>query len=244
MSTIFWLRKPMPDPKLRLVCLPYAGGTASVFREWVRLASEGLEVCPVELPGRGARLGQPLLLSVQEIVDHIIPSLSALMDRPLALFGHSMGGLVAYELCREIVRCGLPQPIHLFVSASPDPRIPRSGPAASKAPKNELIRRLAEMGGTPPAVLASKELMDLVLPIIRADFCAMENFQHQDGPALPVPVTVIGGTGDRLVSSDHLDGWRSLASSVSTVFVPGNHFFIHHSKEHVMSIILDKVFAA
>lgn len=244
MSTTFWFRKPVPDPRLRLVCLPYAGGTASVFREWVKLAPESLEVCPMEFPGHGARFGQPLLSSVQEIVEHVIPSVALLMDRPVAIFGHSMGGLVAYELCREIIRRGLPRPVHLFVSASPDPRLPRSGPSASQASDDVLIRRLGEMGGTPPAVLESEELMDLMLPIIRADFGALENFRHQDGPILSVPMTVIGGIGDTLVPSGNLEGWQALADSVSTVYVPGQHFFIHDSQQRVVDIVVRKVFAS
>lgn len=243
MSTTFWLRKPMLAPELRLICLPYAGGSASVFREWARLAPKGMEVCPAELPGHGARFGQPLLSSVQEIVEHLLSSVVPLMDRPLALFGHSMGGLVAYELCREIVRRGLPRPVHLFVSAAPDPRTTPSAPAASTAPDTELIRRLEEMGGTPQEVLESQDLMGLALPIIRADFGALENFRYQGGPVLPVPVTVIGGTRDTLVSSINLDGWRTLACRVSTVLVPGCHFFIHDSPERVIDIISDTLFA-
>ena len=242
MSTTFWFRKPNPDPRLRLICLPYAGGTALVFREWGELAPEGLEVCPIELPGHGARFGQPLLSSVQEIVEHIIPSVALLMDRPVAIFGHSMGGLVAYELCREIIRRGLPHPVHLFVSASPDPRLPRSN--TSQAPDDVLIRHLGEMGGTPLAVLQSDEMMALALPIIRAYLGALENFQHQDGPVLSVPMTVIGGTGDTLVPSGKLEGWQALADSVSTVYVPGRHFFIHDSQQRVIDIVARKVFAS
>lgn len=236
MNGPLWLRRPLADPEVRLVCLPYAGGSAVVYREWQHLAPPWLEVCPVEYPGHGARLGQAPLKEVGHIVADAAGAVKGLMDRPVALFGHSMGGLIAYELARWMVWEKSCPPVHLFISASPEPRGPRS-PASSRLSDEDMVQTLAEMGGTPQAVLDSPELLELALPVIRADFAALESYEHADHPRLPVPVTVIGGREDSVVAPERLLGWRECATEVGVHDVPGGHFFIHDLPRHLVAMV-------
>lgn len=237
MNGALWLRRPLPGARARLVCLPYAGGAARVFRDWQRLAPDWLEVCPVEYPGHGARMGQVPLDDIDTMVRDVAAELDPLPSLPTVLFGHSMGGLVAYELARWMVESGGPQPVHLFVSASPDPRGER-GPANSTLPADELVQSLADMGGTPRAVLESPELMELALPVVRADFAALESYHHGERPLLPVPLTVIGGLDDTLVGLDQLEGWRECATEVTMNHLPGGHFFLHDTHDELLDLVV------
>ncbi len=232
----FCARRPRPAAAARLVCLPYAGGGASVYRRWDHLAPQHVEVCPVELPGRGARMGEAPFLRLPPLVRALADALEPLLDRPFAFFGHSMGGLVAFELARLLRRRGWPQPCHLFVSASPAPPR-RHEPAFHDASDAEVKARLQALNGTPGAVLENEELMALTLPVIRADFAVLETYEYHEESPLDVPITVFGGLQDRAVRPSDLQGWQAHSTDSRLRMLPGDHFFIHHLAPELVHLV-------
>ena len=240
-----WFGRAEPAPRAahRLFCLPYAGGSAASYRDWHALAPDGIQVCPVELPGRGGRFGEPTLTRLRPLVDALAGALAPYLDRPFAVFGHSMGGLLAFELARTLRRRGLPLPAHLFVSAAAAPDLPRSRPPVHHATDAEVMDELRLLGGTPPELLDDKEVMELMLPVIRADFSVLETYEYRPGPPLPVPLTVFGGADDPLVPVRSLDGWRRQSAAARLHVLPGGHFFVSPAAAGVMAVIADTLAA-
>jgi surfactin synthase thioesterase subunit len=233
-----WLQRlaPRPQAKARLFCFPYAGAGASVYRRWASEASEDLEVCAVQLPGRGHRLREPPLNGMADIVQALVEALSPHLGGRFAFFGHSMGAVVAYELARALASAGR-SPLHLFLSGRRPPRIP--DPAAplrfldDKAFVAEIVHRY---GGIPPEVLQEPDVLALLLPCLRADIAALET--HQPGVARPldVPISVYGGSEDRLTPIDHLHAWRSATTGAfrSRTF-PGGHFYLEAQRQGLLA---------
>jgi surfactin synthase thioesterase subunit len=222
----------------RLLCLPYAGGGAAAFREWHRAAPPGVEVYALELPGRGSRLSETPFRRLGPLVRAVADSVEWALDRPYALFGHSMGGLLAFELTRALRRRGAPPPQHLFVSAAAPPGTRPTQPPLHCAPDHEVKERLRTLGGTPPVLLDNDELMDLVLPTLRADFSVLETYEYADEPPLPVPITAFGGLADRVVPPSALVGWRRESSEGARVrLFPGDHFFVNSAVAEVTGAV-------
>src|SRR5262249_19104347 len=155
---------------VRLFCLPFAGGGASVFRLWGKDLAPTVEVCPVQIPGRESRLAEPPYTDIrplaQSLVDHIRPY----TQKPFALFGHSMGALVAFELTRMLQRQNGSMPIILLLSAHRAAHLPMRWRPFAHLPGPEFIQRVRDLGGTPDGVFESQDLIDIILPTLRADF--------------------------------------------------------------------------
>ncbi|SDO23810.1 thioesterase II family protein [Pseudomonas jinjuensis] len=212
---------------LTLFCLPYAGASAMCYARWRRRVPGWLEVRPLELPGRGSRSGEPLAGDLVGLAAQLAHELRGSLHRPYALFGHSMGSLLAYELACAIRARGLPGPRALLVSGGSAPgqrdylrfREPRSD--------EQLLAELRDLQGTPAAVLEDAELMRLTLPILRADFLLCGRYRPQPSAPLDCPLHVFAGTGDR-ASREQLLAWREhAAAEFSLEMFPGDHFFIH-----------------
>ncbi|NET84374.1 MAG: thioesterase [Moorea sp. SIO1F2] len=233
-TTKSWITRPQPNPKarLRLFCFPYAGGAASSFRTWPDPLAPHIEVCPVELPGRGKRMREPLVTSLLPLIETLVPALLPYLDIPFAFFGHSLGTLISFELARQLRRQEAPSPRHLFISGRRAPQVPARKPPLHNLPKSELIEALRKYNGTPEAVLANQELMELFLPILRADFGINETYTYTSESPLNCPISVFGGLQDTDANSDELAAWRDQTSSTFTVHMfPGGHFFINNNKE-------------
>lgn len=242
-----WFGRAEPAPRAahRLFCLPYAGGSAASYRDWHALAPDGVQVCPVELPGRGGRFGEPALTRMRPLADALTGALAPYLDRPFAVFGHSMGGLLAFELTRTLRRRGLRLPAHLFVSAVAAPDVPRARPPVHHATDAQVVDELRLLGGTPPELLDDKEVMELMLPVIRADFSVLETYEYRPGPPLPVPLTVLGGADDPLVPVRSLDGWRRQSAAGARLRVlPGGHFYVSPAASDVMALIAETLATA
>lgn len=236
-----WLAGREPDPRaeFRLFCLPYAGGSAAVFRGWQEAAPAGMQVCPIELPGRGARYGEPPFHRVRPLVASLAGALDDAVDRPFALFGHSMGALLVFELARTFRRRGSPEPVRLFVSGASAPDSPHPHPPLHSAPPEHLRRRLRELNGTPRELLENDELMELMLPVLLADFAVVETYEYQPEPPLAMPVSVFAGNADDSVPASTLPGWRKQTRSGSRLRVfDGGHFFLRKSSAEVFDAVL------
>ena len=181
-----WLmRHPGTRRPFRLYCLPYAGGSGTVFLPWQDALRSDVEVCGIQLPGRGARLAEPPMTSIQQVAE-TLAQIICLRDRdlPFAFFGHSLGGLVAFELARYCRRYQLPMPLMIIVSGSDAPQHRTPEKNLHTLPDDELLLALADYNGTPPEVLRHSELMSLALPSIRADFTMAANYVYQ--PSVPL----------------------------------------------------------
>lgn len=217
---------------MRLYCLPHAGAGATAYREWPALLAPDVEAVALWLPGRETRHRDPLARSVAELVTDLAPGLLA-EDAPFALFGHSMGALVAYELTHALCAAGRP-PVHLFVSGQRAAHLRTPSEDIHLLADDELVEHVAELSGTPPEVLAYPGMLDYLLPILRADFAVCETYEYAPRPRLTVPVTALGGAGDRIIAGDGLDAWRELTTLAAVHRFPGGHFYLH---DHLADVI-------
>lgn len=221
----FVVRMPRPAAPVRLLCVPYAGGGPGVFNGWSAALGADIEVGAVALPGRERRVTEEPSCDPAEIARAVAAS----ADRPFALFGHSMGALVAFEVVRHLRRLGGPLPVHLFVSGCVAPGTPLRGhlyEGLSWVPDAELLDRLVRGGGLPPEVVTHKELLELLLPVFRADFGWLDAYKPDDEPPLPVPVTAFAGTGDTSAPPEDVELWRTQTTAAFGLHVlPGGHFF-------------------
>nr|WP_245652887.1 alpha/beta fold hydrolase [Herbidospora sakaeratensis] len=227
-----------PAP-VRLFCFPYAGGGAAVFRRWPA-ALPGVEVYAIRLPGRENRFCEPLLTSHDGLPERLADALRPLLDRPYALFGHSLGALLAYETARLL------RPAHLFVGGSRAPHLPRPATAPDVAGLDDaaFTAMVREMGGTPPEFFGSAELAELLLPVLRADFGLAEAYRHRPGPPLEAPITALRGA-DEDVTPAMARAWAPhTAAGFALHEFPGGHFFLQDGWERVCRLVAQNLPAA
>ncbi|BAZ22553.1 thioesterase [Kalymmatonema gypsitolerans NIES-4073] len=228
-----WVTCPQPNPQasLRLFCFPYAGGSSLIFRTWSHSLPTTVEVCPMELPGRGTQMKLPAFTQLQPLVQAIAPVLLPHLDKPFAFFGHSMGALVSFELARLLRKEYNITPVHLFVSARLAPQIPDPKPPVHALPEPEFKEELRRLNGTPEAVLQNAELMQLLVPILRADFAVLETYVYTTEPPLNCPITAYGGSEDEEASYDELQAWQKQTNATfSLQMFTGDHFFLHSAQ--------------
>ncbi|MBK4987919.1 thioesterase II family protein [Pseudomonas sp. S36] len=225
---------------VNLLCLPYSGASAMVYSRWRRKLPAWLQVRPVELPGRGARLGEPLHTDMQGLARQLAAEQRLAASAPYALLGHSLGALLAFELAHELQGLGCTPPLALFAcgTAAPTRREDYDG-NNWREPKTdpELLDELRTLQGTPEEVLANPELMSLTLPILRADFLLCGTYAYRQRPALQCPLHVLGGENDR-ASDEQLDAWRlETRGAFSRQMFSGGHFFIHEHEDRVLAAL-------
>ncbi|MBK5414387.1 alpha/beta fold hydrolase [Pseudomonas sp. TH31] len=227
--------------KLTLLCLPYSGASAMVYSRWRRKLPQWLQLQPVELPGRGARFDEPLHTDMRGLAMQLAKELRLTLKTPYALFGHSLGALMACELAHALRALGCPEPVALFASGTAAPTLRADYDRGFAEPKTdaELIDQLRTLNGTSEEVLANEELMSLTLPILRADFLLCGRFQPIQRPLLKCPVHVLGGKADK-ATTEQLIGWsKETHGSFSVDMLAGGHFFIHEHEPKVLRVIKD-----
>ena len=224
-----WLLRPRPNPDagLRLVCLPYSGGRASVFTGLAGELPDDVELCAVELPGHGRRLREAPLTRLRPLVDQITDVLAEEIHGPYVLLGYSVGALVAFEVTRELARYGWPGPRALFAAAARAPHLPAARPRLHDLPRAELVEGLHRLAGTRNPLLDNEELVDLMLPVLRADLAVDESYTYERGGPLDCPIAAFGGADDWSVPSSALAAWGDLTTAdFSVTVLPGGHFFL------------------
>jgi medium-chain acyl-[acyl-carrier-protein] hydrolase len=230
------LPKPNPSARLRLFCFPYAGGGASIFATWARLLPAEVEVVAVQLPGRENRIGEKPVSDLRELVPQMAQALAPFMDRPYVLFGHSNGGLMAFELIRLLRREGRTLPLLFVASGRPAPQVTLEGPVLHHLPEPEFREMLRRFNGTPEEVLQNEEIMQLITPMLRADFSLGETYQYTPEPPLPLPIAAYGGEKDMEVPTWAIHAWREQAAGeFRDMIFPGGHFFINENREQLLA---------
>jgi medium-chain acyl-[acyl-carrier-protein] hydrolase len=231
-----WLVPLTPsDGEVRLFCFPYAGGGPHTFSNWRTAFPPWVGVYSVQLPGRGRRLAEPLLDRLELLVAPIAAAIRAMDDRPYVLFGHSMGALLAFETARALRTMGFAEPARLIVSAYGAPPIPLQRPAIHQLSHDAFVSHIRGMGGTPADVFRHPELLDLIVPILRADFAAIENYVYRLAAKFRAPITAFAGKCDSFVPLDSIRAWCEQTDTAFDLRVfEGDHFFLHGAERDLL----------
>lgn len=226
-------------PGVRLFCLPHAGSGAAAFYRWKRLLPATIAVCPVQLPGRERRISEAPMTDARGLAAALLTALGPWLDRPYALFGHSMGALLAYELCRQAAAAGLPGPVCLFASGRNAPQWEPAHRDLHLLGEEAFLAELrARFGGSQEEVLGDPELRDIFLPVLRADLQVVETYEYVAGPKLACPVAAFAGVEDASVSEAGLQAWGECTSAGCVVErLAGDHFYHLGSRELLEAIL-------
>lgn len=230
--------EPQKCAALRLFCFPYAGGGPPIFRGWTDGLPAQTEACALLLPGRGKRLREPIWYDgIEALADKVAAEMTVLLDRPFALFGHSFGALLAFETARRIEKQGR-QPAALIVSGHIAPQLPDRNVPVHDLPRDALIHALCKLNGMPEELLASRDVLDLLLPAVRADLEAVETYAHRPGEPLDVPLLALWGSGDPRAGRHEVEAWREQSrAEFQFETIEGDHFFVDHQRPHVLRAI-------
>jgi surfactin synthase thioesterase subunit len=232
-----------PNARCRLFCLPHSGSGASQFSSWKNFLPPTLDVCPIQLPGRENRFREAPFTQIGRIAENLAKALAPYLDRPYILYGYSLGAIIAFELARQLRRQKVDPPVSLYALARPAPHLPQTKHPLHHFPDDIFVTELTRRyNGMSPLILQDRELMQLLLPTLRADFTALETYVYQDEKPLACPIRAFGGNLDTTVTEDELRAWQlhTHASFELKVF-QGDHFFIRNNQQAVFNSISAEV---
>jgi medium-chain acyl-[acyl-carrier-protein] hydrolase len=233
-NSIIYIPAEKPNARFRLICFPYAGGSSLTYIPWVKNLHPDVELVLIQLPGRGVRFSEAPFESMDVMVKSIYLALTTLTAKPFIFFGHSMGARVAYELALQLFMDRKRLPSHFIVSGSPAPFIERKEELTHDLPDESFIHHIRELKGTPEEVLQNDELMQLLLPVLRADFKIVETYCNSSIQEIPTKVSVFAGKKDDIDLKD-MESWLVLFESNTGVYwFDGDHFFIDEFSEEVL----------
>lgn len=238
-----WIVSPAmqidPRVEMRLLCFPFAGSAGAEFREWAPAVPPEIDVCAIQLPGRGARWNEVPVSNMATLVARMAADLQPLLSIPFALLGHSMGAILAFELARHLRRTGSHQPVHVFASGARAPHLPDPEPPASGLPDADFLARLKTLNGFPAELRDNDEFLRLVLPTLRADVLMCDTYRVTADAPLDCPLTALGGLDDTRVPRAHVAAWAGYTQNRFRLrFFAGDHFFITNSRAQVVSAVL------
>lgn len=234
-----WVRRfhPAALARVRLACLPHAGGSASFFLPMSKALSPAIDVLCVQYPGRQDRRLEPCIQSIDDLAEQLTPVLAPWLDLPLALFGHSMGATLAFEIARRMERDCSASPVHLFASGRRAPSRHRDE-RIHLAEDRALLAELRSLSGTDALVLGDEEVLRMVLPAIRGDYRAAETYRYQPGPRLRCPITALAGNADPKVTADEARAWREHTDGGFDYHTfDGGHFYLTGHQEEVLRLV-------
>ena len=224
-----WLpyRPTAAPPRMRLFCLPHAGGGAAEYHAWKNSLPATVEIRPILLPGRETRFSESRYTELDPLVDAIVRELRTRLDLPYAVFGHSMGTLLAFECVRRLQRSGAPMPLSLFLSGRRAPDSPADAHPLHGLPDAEFVDQLNRIyRGIPEEFLDKPEILAVILPTLRADIAVVESYRYREQEPLDCPLTVFAGQHDSSVSWQQLLAWnRQTRRQFSAQVFPGGHFY-------------------
>ena len=225
---------------MKLFCFPYAGGSAIMYAKWHTYIRSGIEIVPIELAARGTRMDEAVYKTFNEIIEDVLSQIiDVIRSSEYALFGHSLGGKIAYELARKINEKGLPNPKHVFFSGRGAPYVAgKNEKKYSKMSDEEFREEILELGGTPPELFKSPDLLEVFMPILRNDFNLAES--ELNGKILapfPFDISIFLGKEEDL-TSDQIAGWKNFTTGNCAIyFFNGGHFFINDETEAIVQIV-------
>ncbi|WP_267933922.1 thioesterase II family protein [Paenibacillus profundus] len=220
--------------KVKLFCVPYAGGSAMIYNPWKNVMGDAIELIPLELAGRGKRFGGPFYKSIRDAVEDIAEQIVPHIDNgSYALWGHSMGAVIVYELCHYMRQQGHPLPVHLFCSGSTAPHLRKKDKPIHDLPEEQFLKEIEELEGTPQEFFQNKELINLFLPILRHDFMIIEQYEYEEkADKLHTDMSIWYGSGESFVNE--VQGWGTHTSKSCRLHeFQGGHFFLF---DHVQAI--------
>ena len=223
--------------KLNLICLPYAGGTKHSFRYLNKSILENVNIHSYDYPGHGNRIKESCLTDMNDIVDDIYSQIQPLLNKPYAIYGHSMGAILSYLLTRKIELNKLNLPLHVFVSGTDAPSVRHKKELRYSLPKDQFIEKLKKLGGMPDEILENEELLGFFEPILRSDFKAVETFKYSKQNPLEVPITVMIGDGEELEEEDVLKWQDETVHQLDVYTLKGGHFFIFDNGNEITDLI-------
>jgi surfactin synthase thioesterase subunit len=236
-----WIARPRPNPEARhrLFCFPYAGMGAAAFRGWWDELPPDVEICLSRLPGRDSRLREAPYDQLLPLATEIAEAIAGLLDRPFSLFGHSMGAWLAFEVARQLRRAGSNLPSQLFVSGRRAPHLPdretELGPLTDAEFVTQIRRRF---DGIPQAIVDDNELLQLMLPSLRADVTMLETYVYRPEDPFDCPIVAFGGSEDNETTVDDLNAWQlHTTGRFALKMFPGGHFFLNSARSSLLSAI-------
>ncbi len=239
-STRPWLRPAAVSAHttIRLFCCAHAGGGAAAFNGWPQALPTACGVVRVQLPGREDNRQCPPARSVGTVIPRLVGDVAPLLDRPFALYGHSMGAIVMFELARALRRGGHPPPMALFVSGRRAPRLPLSHPPLYSLPDDALAEQMRRMGAPMPQLFDTARWREHYLPTIRADLELSDLYRYRQEEPLACPIHVFGGAGDHVVMPSEWHAWgEETKGSFNATTLPGGHFFDRGGQAELLQII-------
>lgn len=226
------------EAAVRLYCFPHAGAGASAYQPWQSLLSDQTAAVPIQLPGRETRHFEPPLTSVESLIGLLGHELAPRLEPPFALFGHSMGALIAFEFARSLRRAGASEPLGLFVSGHPAPQVRAGRAPVHQLPDYALAVKLKQLGGIPDVIADDPDLLAFFLPLVRADLALTETYAYRPEPELELPVFALGASRDPTTPYDQLLAWREQTRGEFRVeLFAGGHFFLLEHVERVLALI-------
>ncbi len=229
MNSILFVPQKRPNAKFRLICFPYAGGSAAAYSSWISSLHPEVEVVLIQLPGRGVRIADTLYTRMDEVVKDIYTALVDILSKPFIFFGHSMGARIAYEVALMLYRHENVLPVHFIASGSSAPFVKSKKNPTYHLPDAEFLDRLRELNGTPEEVLNNHELMQLMLPVLRADFKIVETYLNPSKMKIPTQVSIFAGKKDDIETVD-IEAWEEVFKlRFGSYWFDGGHFFIHEN---------------
>jgi medium-chain acyl-[acyl-carrier-protein] hydrolase len=236
--TWFPYLKARPQARMRLFCFPYAGGGAALYRNWSERLPVAVEILPVQLPGRENRISEQPYTDLQKLVAELSVVIQPYLDKPFAFFGYSMGALISYELACHLRSQHQPMPCHLFLAASRAAHLPNLKPWLHELPREQLIQNLKRLGGTAGELLENTEVLDVLLPLFRADFALCETYTYLPKPPLKASISIFGGKDDTTVSLQEVSAWQEQTQGVCMRHhFAGQHFFLHTEEEQILAVV-------
>jgi len=231
----FFIPKKNKQANLRLFCFPFGGGGASFYRSWSEYLPPNIELYSVQLPGRENRLKEEPFTRLMPLVTTLSGVIEPYLDIPFVFFGHSMGSWISFELTRHLLRQSKPGPAHLFVSGRRAPQLQDPDPPKHNLPESELIKELRRYNGTPELVLQEPELLDIFMPIIRADLAVLETYKYIEELPIECPITAFGGLEDRKTGYEKLIAWReNTIGGFRLKMFPGDHFYLKETQGQLL----------
>ncbi|NJD03457.1 MAG: thioesterase [Ruminiclostridium sp.] len=224
---------------MKLFCFPYAGGSSISYKKWKKYLHLSIDLCPVELAGRGNRTKEPCYNNLDETLDDVFNLVKMqIRNSRYALFGHSMGSLIAYELSHKIIKSGYGKPMHLFISGRQAPQTRKESKSMCTLPDEEFKKEIIKLGGTSSNFFEHKELTDIFLPLLKADYKIVESYVYAEkNKKLDCGITVFNGEEDDMALED-IYGWREHTKNELNIYnFKGGHFFINDNAEQIVNII-------